>query len=136
MKRLYSLWTYKEALTKNMGLGSDLILGESSSLFLSTYSRGRERSSASTEREDKVYDFVDILLPARHQAEGEGGVESQIVVCHGPLERHAKAGEREVFRDQVTAEEAIKAGLLQTFDLQTLVKHAQSFGSASQAVSS
>ncbi|EST08059.2 Indoleamine 2,3-dioxygenase [Kalmanozyma brasiliensis GHG001] len=102
LKRLFSLWTHKEAYTKNLGLG----LG---------FDFKRVELEGGAMRVDgetvEKYGWVDVML--------DGEVESQVVVCHGPYE------EKQVRGRQMTAEQAEGRGILRRMTLQGLLDEAK-----------
>lgn len=111
LKSLFTLWTYKEAYTKNLGkgLGFDFSLIE----FSFPSPPGQPKMTAMGKQVTE-YGFVDLLLPGV----GGEGVESQIVVCHGP---HAQLKEEDRFGIQMTAYKAEEEGLLFRFTLLQLL---------------
>lgn len=103
LERLFTLWTHKEAYTKNLGLG----LGFDFSRI--HFDFAEQTKMTIDGKVVEKYRFIDILLPK------VGGVQSQVVVCHGP-------GDGEVVETgQAGAEEAKEWGLLRVMTFGELV---------------
>lgn len=107
LARLFMLWTYKEAYTKNLGMG----LGFDFSRIQFDFPSRSEPSLSIDGKVQEGYRFVDVLLPTAAQSD----VSSQLVVCHGPLVENSGFGK------QITAEQAVQKGLLRMFSLEQLV---------------
>lgn len=118
LRRLFTLWTYKEAYTKNLGkgLGFDFSLIEFT--FPSPTSTDEMPKMVAIDQEVRQYGFVDVLLPAVG-----GGAESQVVVCHGP---HPDLAPEDRFGEQLSAQKAEQEGLLHSFTLEQLLELANS----------
>lgn len=118
LQRLYTLWTYKEAYTKNLGKGLGFDFARIQFDFPSTpISSAASPKLRIDGQEETEYSFVDILLHSANAA------PSQLVVCYGPqplLERDER------FREQITAEQAMQSGLLRRFSLHDLIEHTRS----------
>ncbi|SNX85161.1 related to BNA2 - tryptophan 2,3-dioxygenase [Melanopsichium pennsylvanicum] len=127
LKRLYTLWTYKEAYTKNVGkgLGFDFSRIHFDLPDRTDEARGKQRLMMIDGNENKEYGFVDVLLPVQQGAP----IQSQLVVCHGP--HHEGFEDGEMFKEQISAEQATRKGVLTTFSLKQIVGTAQSLVSAS-----
>ncbi|SPO28065.1 related to BNA2 - tryptophan 2,3-dioxygenase [Ustilago trichophora] len=120
LKRLYTLWTYKEAYTKNLGMG----LGFDFSRIQFDFPPLATSKMSIDGKVELDYSFIDVLL-SPVQA---GGAPSQLVVCQGP---HTALNESERFARQVSAAEATHSGLLRTVSLHDLIQDARSIVSAS-----
>lgn len=115
LKRLFALWTHKEAYTKNLGKG----LGFDFKKLHFDFPKDSEPGLMVNGVEEKEYQFFDVILPY----EAEGVADSQIVVCQGP---QADLSSSKRFGKQISAEEAKKSRLLHTFDLKTILDLAHS----------
>ncbi len=107
LTRLYTLWTYKEAYTKQLGLGLGFDFARIELSFPATGVASLRVDGS----EVGGCGFVDVLLPAR------GGSSSQLVVCLAP----AESG----FQSQVDARTAEQQGWLSIVSLSQLVTEAR-----------
>ncbi|CAO1635588.1 unnamed protein product [Sympodiomycopsis kandeliae] len=89
LNRLYDLWTYKEALTKNMGMGLGFDFKRIEFRFWnSKHESDRNKRQTQTGESilnidgvvDKRFTFTSVRLLAHEQK-----TPSQVVVCQGPL---------------------------------------------------
>ncbi|ETS64101.1 hypothetical protein PaG_01336 [Moesziomyces aphidis] len=107
LTRLYTLWTYKEAYTKQLGLGLGFDFARIELRFPMTGVASLRVDGS----EVGGCGFVDVLLPAR------GGSSSQLVVCLAPHEPS--------FRSQVDGHTAEGQGWLQIVSFSQLVNEAR-----------
>jgi phosphopantetheinyl transferase len=114
LNRLYQIWTYKEAFTKNIGKG--LGFGFTSVEFDFGAATMRIRGETETR-----YVFTDVLLPRNTRRTTTP--PSQLVVCEGPLGA-SEARSRAPFAAQISATDAQKRGLLTIWTMQELVSSA------------
>ena len=115
LRRLYTLWTYKEAYTKNLGMG----LGFDFSRIQLDFPSASRAKLTIDGKVETAYHFIDVLLPPV----GDAGPPSQLVVCHGPQNPSSDAHER--MEEQISANAATQRGLLTTFTLHELIEKAQ-----------
>lgn len=138
LERIYDLWTHKEALTKNLGLGLGFDFKRIQMGFWlcqgGTGNRDQRRSESSTilEMDGRLadqYSFVEISLPAgRGNASAEQRrVGAQCVVCRGPQRRvvTGSAGACEQIAPRTRSTEAAESGLLRMMTMEELVEKAK-----------
>lgn len=122
LHRLYDLWTYKEALTKNMGkgLGFDFKRielrfwddGEKNGSFLVLDGQQQPRDQ---------YEFTRVDI-GRGAAAKEATKESQIVVCRGPLDDCAK--QRTQVMNPISRRDAESQEILTVWSMNELLERA------------
>lgn len=139
LERIYDLWTHKEALTKNLGLGLGFDFKRIQMGFWlcqggTTGNRDQRRSESSTilEMDGRLadqYSFVEISLPAgRGNASAEQRrVGAQCVVCRGPQRKvvTGSAGGCEQIAPRIRSTEAVESGLLRMMTMEELVEKAK-----------
>lgn len=123
LHRLYDLWTYKEALTKNMGqgLGFDFKRVE-----LRFWTCEGERSFRKVPIGQSIL-ALDGQLDQRYHFTAvdvaTAKVSSQIVVCSGPLNSEQFAQHSQI-SPSISQEKALQTGLLKIWTMSDLVKEA------------
>lgn len=139
LERLYDLWTYKEALTKNLGLGLGFDFKRVELAFCECEPevRGREGRRSGVEGKGVLsmdgkrapqYVFTEVGLPA---GIGNGSAEarrkgSKMVVCEGPYEvGDAGDGARAQICPSIPHTKAVERGLLRMWTMQELVDEAK-----------
>lgn len=141
LERIYDLWTHKEALTKNLGLGLGFDFKRIQMGFWLCRGSGdgganreQRRSGNGTilEMDGQLadqYSFVEISLPAgRGNASAEQRrVGAQCVVCRGPQRRvvTGSAGGCEQIAPRMRSTEAVESGLLRMMTMEELVEKAK-----------
>lgn len=112
LSRLYDVWTYKEALTKNMGLGLGFDFARIDLRF------GQALTLAMDDRAVDTYRFRELALPcgASHHAPG-----SRVAVALGP----SSAWDAPMTRQAVSAQQAIDEGWLRMWTYDSLLAHAR-----------
>lgn len=114
LHRLFTLWTYKEAYTKNLGMG----LGFDFSRIQFDFASASQPQLSIDAQVQTAYKFVDVLLPSSAAA----GAASQLVVCHGPhsnLDQH-------IIDKQISAHQAQRSRLLRVMTLEQLIAQVRS----------
>lgn len=131
--RLYDLWTYKEALTKNLGLGLGFDFKRIQMAFWDcqeTSGRSKRKAVATKPvlvmdgKQEAKYIFTEVKLPCgtanTDRKQREAG--SQLVVCQGPLP--SDKGRKQI-SPAIEMDRAIKDGILRLWDFEDLLGEAQ-----------
>ncbi len=129
LARQFDLWTYKEALTKNLGKGLGF---DFENVELGFWECGEERSKRKAETAvlrvkgstDESYRFIEIVLPSGRANMGDApGATNQLVIAEGPLSEVERDGAQ--VAPAIAAKSAEKDGLLKIFTMEELIKAAQ-----------
>lgn len=150
LQRLYDLWTYKEALTKNLGMGlgfdfkrvqvglwkcQDANNRRKRRTVLPTRSHDDEHTVLSMDGSaSRSYTFTEVTLPAGkgNVSAGQRKAGSKVVVCLGPHEDgiRIETGSKPTvrlpqIRPSITQDEAVRSDLLRIWTMQELVDAAE-----------
>lgn len=138
LQRLYDLWTYKEALTKNLGLGLGFDFKRVQvGLWKCSDAHDRGQRCSSPGARGAVleldgvaepgYSFTEVCLPAgdANRDPQQRAAGSKIVVCQGPHSGDSAVSKlRRQITPAVTMQDALHSGLLRVWTMRELVDEA------------
>lgn len=122
LSRLYQLWTHKEALTKNMGIGLGFDFKRIEVRFWENRDEDKDGADAPVlmvdGQADPRYRFTSLELDSP-----TGGKPSLLVVCEGPFTSHYQQQQTQrQLSPALSHQDALQQGLLRVWDISELIQ--------------